>query len=436
MKKRVTLTAGERLEVDIERAVYRGMGLARHGGQVVFVPRGLPGDRLAVRVIGLEKGYVRAVTEERLAAGPGARAAPCEAFPACGGCAYQALDYPSQLAIKVDVLRESLRRARVVWDGDIPVTGSPEQGWRTRASFHVGLSQGRVAVGLFEEGTRRVVDLKGGCPQVSPSLNGRLLAARQALGERPAVASRIEHLHLAESSDGGECVLFLEGDLRAEDAGALIGAFSSSVLSGLGAALGPNHGRTLTVFSGAPYVHLDVMGLRLRAHARGFFQGNRFLVEPLARVVGDLLPPGGSLLDLYAGVGLFGLTVGRGASDVVMVEGSGLSVEDAEENARRHRPGSARVVRGDVEEVLARLPKSEGERIVLDPPRAGLTRRVVEAVHRRRPAVVIYVSCDPATLGRDLRAFAELGLEPDAVHALDLFPDTFHVETVTRLVPR
>jgi 23S rRNA (uracil1939-C5)-methyltransferase len=436
LKKKTTLSAGARLEVEIERAVNRGMGLARHEGQVVFVPRGLPGDRLVVRVVALEKGYVRAATEERLAAGPGARGAPCPAFPGCGGCAYQTLDYSSQLVLKVEVLREALRRARVVWDGEIPMIGSPEQGWRTRASFHVAEARGQVALGLFEEGTRRVVDLRAGCPQISLGLNRILAGAREALGDSPALASRVEHLHLAESSDGSEQVLFIEGDLSPAEAGNLREALSSLPLSGLGVAIGPKNGRTLIVFSGNPYVHAEVLGVRLRAHARGFFQGNRFLVEPLARAVGDLLPRSGPILDLYSGIGLFGLTAGRDASDVVMVEASDLSVKDAEENVREHRPGSVKVMRGDVGDVLGRLPVGENERIILDPPRTGLGRGVVEAIHRRKPAVVVYVSCDPATLGRDLRAFAELGLHVDAVRALDLFPDTFHLETVARLVPR
>jgi 23S rRNA (uracil1939-C5)-methyltransferase len=434
MSGKAPLAPGDLIEVVIEKAVYRGLGLAHHEGQVVFVPRGLPGERLGVRVVSVERGYARAATEERRTAASGSRPAPCPAFPACGGCAYQSLDYRAQLDLKTEMLRESLRRGGVPWDREIQATGSPEEGWRTRATFHVSLSGGEVALGFYEEGSRRVVDLPEGCPQVSRELQEVLNAAREVLSKRPVVARNVANLRLAESPDGSERVLILEGRLSAAEAAALAAALSSPRLSGIGAALGAEGRRRLVTLSGRLHVEARVAGVSLRSHAAAFFQGNRFLLEVLAAQVGALLPGGGSLLDLYGGCGLFGFTAGRSAESVSVVEGNDLSVADAEENARALDFKKLRVFRGDVAEVLSTLPDAGDERIIVDPPRAGLTRTVAEGIGARKPAAVVYVSCDPATLARDLRTLATYGLEADHVQMFDMFPDSFHIESVVRLV--
>src|SRR5688572_20433902 len=131
------LRPGDAVEIDIEKAVYRGQGLGRHAGQVVFVPRAVPGDRVRVRIEGATGGFVRGRIEQVLTHASGRRAAPCPLFDRCGGCAYQGYDYASQLALKEAVLRETLARGGVEWPGPITVHASPEVGWRIRASLHV-----------------------------------------------------------------------------------------------------------------------------------------------------------------------------------------------------------------------------------------------------------------------------------------------------------
>ena len=181
---------------------------------------------------------------------------------------------------------------------------------------------------------------------------------------------------------------------------------------------------------------MNVLSLPLRAHVRSFFQANRFLYEALARTVVDLLPGKGRALDLYAGVGLFALPLAaRDGGEVVAVERAPTAVEDARANVRRNRLEGVRIVRKDVRAALESTRPSPGERIVLDPPRTGLEREVVDLVAGRHPEAVVYVSCDPPTLGRDLARFAARGFRPDTVQLFDLFPDTFHLETVVRLLP-
>ena len=187
---------------------------------------------------------------------------------------------------------------------------------------------------------------------------------------------------------------------------------------------------------GSPILGHRVVDLQITSHARAFFQANRFLVDGLVRTVLELLPEEGPSLDLYAGVGLFALPLLARGQAVRAVESDETAVDDARENARRLGLTGLRIDRGDVRGTLAALPREESEQIVLDPPRSGAGLAVVELVAARRPRTIVYVSCDPPTLGRDLAHFARLGYRLDALRAFDMFPDTFHLETVARLVPK
>jgi 23S rRNA (uracil1939-C5)-methyltransferase len=426
------LLPGALVEAGIEKGVYRGRGLARVGGRVVFVPRAHPGDHVRARVTEVHAGWAEAALVEVLSPSPDRRVSPCPYVPRCGGCAYQDYGPEAELRLKESVLRESLARAGAAWDGPLVVHASPEAGWRMRASLHFASGDGGLRLGLRQEGTRRVVDVET-CLQLSDGMNRAARALQRALAARPALAARVHGLDLAESPDGGTLVATLETSLARHEAPKL--ASVGTAVAGLAGFGVRTRTRSLEWLAGAPFVEASVLGVTLRAHAASFFQANRFLLEPLARTVLELLPAGDSrILDLYAGVGLFALPLAaRDGCDTIAVEQSRLASEDARVAARRAGLDNLSVRATSVEEALASLPAREGERIVLDPPRSGAGRAVVEALAARRPATLVYVSCDPPTLGRDLALFAARGYRPDAVHLFDQFPKTFHMETVVRL---
>jgi 23S rRNA (uracil1939-C5)-methyltransferase len=425
---------GDRLDLTVEKPVYRGQGLARHEGRVVLVGRAVAGDRVRVRVREVRPGYATAAAEERLESAPGRREPPCPFFGACGGCSYQDLDYAAQRALKEAVLRDALARAGAPWDGPLAVRASPESGWRLRASLHVAAGDGPPRLGLFEEGSHRVVDLER-CLQLSEGMNRAQRAVQRALGAHPGWARRVRALDLLESVDGAQLVATLATDLAPREAPSLRAlAAGLPWLTGLGVLTGRGPRARFLPLGGTPHVENEVLGVRFRTHAQSFFQSNRFLVDELARTVAEMLPAGGRVLDLYAGVGLFALTAARRADRVTALEANPFAATDAEHNARRARLQGVEVRRAEVGAALRALPAAAGERVILDPPRTGAGPGVVEAVAARRPAVVVYVSCDPPTLGRDLALFAARGYRPDALAAFDLFPDTFHLETVARLV--
>ena len=425
------LRVGQTIEAAIEKAVYRGRGLARVEGRVVFVPRAHAGDRVRARVREVRPGWAEASLEEVLVPAPARRGAPCPYVPRCGGCVYQDLGYEAQLAAKEGVLRESLGRAGAPWEGPTTVHPSPEEGWRLRASLHVAAGEDELRLGLREEGTRRVVDLER-CLQLSEGMNEAWGELRSLLTENPKLGARVGGIDLLESPDGSARVATL-ATTAPRRATRSPGVPRPERLTGFG--LEEGRGRRHWLL-GTPYVEMSVGALSLRVHVRSFFQANRFLYESLASTVVDLLPGPGRALDLYAGVGLFALPLAaRDGGEVVAVERAPTAVEDARANVRRNRLEGVRIVRTDVRQALATTRPEPGERIVLDPPRTGLEREVVDLVAERRPSQVVYVSCDPPTLGRDLARFATRGYRPDTVELFDLFPDTFHLETVVRLRP-
>jgi 23S rRNA (uracil1939-C5)-methyltransferase len=427
------LRPGDVVELDIEKAVYRGQGLGRHEGQVVFVPRAVPGDRVRVRIEAVTSGYVRGRIEQVVGPASSRRAAPCPLFDRCGGCAYQSYDYAGQLALKEAVLRETLTRGRVEWAAPIVVHSSPEVGWRTRASLHVHYAADGLRLGLHEEGSHRVTDLDA-CLQLSPAMNGAQRALAAALARRPDWARHVRDVDLAEAPDGGQLVASIETDLEPPAAAAL-GRLADEVpaLTGLGVMAGTGRAQRFMPLRGEPWIDATVQGLRLRAHVRSFFQGNRFLLDDLVAAVTGLTPAGGSVLDLYAGVGLFALPLAGRAERVRGIEIDAGAVGDAERNIEHAGLGNVRVERGDVAAALRGMEAGAEERVVLDPPRAGAGPEVVRAIAQRNPLSIVYVSCDPATLARDLRLFAVEGYVPSAVELFDLFPDTFHLETVVAL---
>jgi tRNA/tmRNA/rRNA uracil-C5-methylase (TrmA/RlmC/RlmD family) len=418
------------LELVVEKAVHRGLGLARHAGRVVLLPRALPGERVRARVQGRERGVLRAEVVEVLQASPERRDAPCPHFPGCGGCTWQELRYPAQLELKREVLLESLARAGAPWKGTLAVRASPEREWRTRATLHAAWREGRLELGLHRAASHDVVAIDR-CGQLSDRLRSevaRLVSELQELG----LGASVSDVRVAESGDLSRRValLALSGEARTllprlRSAVPALAAFDAVAVAG----------RRLVVLRGDPVVGASVMGAALEAQVGSFFQANRFLLEPLVAEVLEAVPPGAELLDLYAGVGLFAIAAARErGARAEAVELAAGSVRDARRNVERLAAGAVRVRRADAGVGLrAWRPRGAREVIVVDPPRTGLDRDLLTSLTERRRARIVYVSCDPPALGRDLARFAERGWRALRLEAFDLFPDTFHLESVVTL---
>ena len=423
------IQAGSTLTLDVEKPAAGGRMLARHAGQVVLVWGAIPGERVAARVERVGKGVAYAEATEVLDASPDRR--PAHADWRCGGNVYAHVAYERQRVLKGEIIQDALGRI-----GHLPllappaVVGSPEVGYRMRARLHV--QDGRI--GFFREGSHELCDA-GPTGQLLPETMQWLQRMEQQLGS--AGLTGIVSIEIAENIPANERVCHLEVQ-SGLDVNALAALSMEASLTGLTAArlLRPGVER----LSGVPTV-TDVLQVsdespprivRLRRDVRAFFQGNRFLLERLVRHVAALVPEG-PVMDLYAGVGLFGLSLAAaGVSDVTLVEGDPVSSADLQRNAEPFGE-RVRVRRNSVEEWLTAIDIPPDPTFIVDPPRTGLSREAIAGIIRQNPSRVVYVSCDVATLARDIRTFVDAGYELGGLTGFDLFPNTAHVESVALL---
>ncbi|HQR31610.1 MAG TPA: class I SAM-dependent RNA methyltransferase [Blastocatellia bacterium] len=396
------VVAGGTYEVAIEKLVYGGDGFAHIGSQAVFVPLAAVGDRLQVRITEVERNYARGVIEEILVPSPSRRTPPCEQFGDCGGCQLQHLTYPAQLETKVAFVRESLRRlGSIDWKGEIAIRSAEEFGYRSRAELKVARdSEGHARIGYYRPASQDVCEIEK-CLILMPPANRELQRLRAEPSLIPNDATR---------------VLLTVGDEEM----IVTPATGENGKAGEVDALGTAYQR----ISGANY------GFGVRS----FFQGNRLLVEELVHTA--IAEASGNLaIDLYAGVGLFSLQLAKSFDQVCAVEGNRLAANHGIENAKVNGVTNVRFEAVSVEAWLkyksVELPCPDF--VLLDPPRAGAGAQVIERLVAMAAPEISYVSCDPATLARDLRLLLNYGYQIDSITALDMFPQTFHVETVVRL---
>jgi 23S rRNA (uracil1939-C5)-methyltransferase len=423
------ITPNAVLTLEVDKPAAGGRMLARHEGQVVLVWGAIPGERVRARVERVGKGVAYAETVDVLSASPDRR--PTTADWRCGGNVYAHLAYERQRRLKGEIVQDALGRiGRIPLPAPPEVVASPEAGYRMRARLHV--SAGRI--GFFREGTHELCD---------PGPTGQLLAETCAVLQRieshaAAEGGAIAVLEIAENVPATERVCHVEIDGNA-NVDALASLSIETGLTGLTAArvdrAGVEHLAGVPTVTDVLYLSDETppVAVRLRRDVRAFFQGNRYLLERLVRHVLELVPPG-PLVDLYAGVGLFGVSsLAAGAPQVTLVEGDAVSGADLLDNAEPFG-GRARVHRTSVEAYLGNSRARRDAVFVLDPPRTGMSREALGGVIAHRPARIVYVSCDVATLARDLRTLMDGGYELHRLTGFDLFPNTAHVETVAVLV--
>jgi 23S rRNA (uracil1939-C5)-methyltransferase len=414
---------GSVLTLDIEKPAAGGRMLARHHGQVVLVWGAVPGERVTARVERATKSVAFASTIDVLSPSPDRRTVAAD--PRCGGNVLAHIAYDRQRRLKGEIIRDAfVRIGRVALERDPDVIGSPERGYRMRARLHV--VNGRL--GFYREESHDLCDaVQTG--QLTAATGEWIATAGEII--RAAGPTGVVGVEVAENISGDERACHL--DLREGVSAANYSDLAAGLVGLTAQAADSPFAATLT---GTPQV-TDVLQirdemptLRLTRHVRAFFQGNRFLIGALAQHVMTRVPTG-PVVDLYAGGGLFGLALAAaGADHVTVVEGDPFSGADLQMNAEPFRE-RVRVERTSVEEFLARRRSALAETVIVDPPRTGLSRDAVAGILALKPARLVYVSCDVATLARDARALLDSGYELGPVTALDLFPNTAHVETVT-----
>jgi 23S rRNA (uracil1939-C5)-methyltransferase len=387
----------------VEKLVYGGDGLARLDGRVVFAPYVLPGERIRAHAEQEKPGMVRARMLEVLEAASDRVAAPCPVFGRCGGCHYQHAPYEYQLAAKRSILVEELRRlGKITAPADIPVIAAEPFGYRNRVQLAV--EETRIG---YREGRSHKLCPVADCPVSSPKIN-QAIAALNRMSRDSRWPKFMRALEIF-TDDRQVQINVLETD---RPVARRFFDWCGTEIEG--------------VVEGA----LDYEA-RFRVSSNSFFQVNRFLLDQLVETaLGDAA--GDSAADLYAGVGLLSLPLARRFREVAAVESGAGAVRDLQFNAERSGLGNLRALQQTAEEHLAKLEKAP-DFMVLDPPRAGLGKAVVKRLAELKPKQLVIVACDPATLARDLSALLASDYRIERMALIDLFPQTYHLETVVRL---
>jgi 23S rRNA (uracil1939-C5)-methyltransferase len=393
------------LDATIEKLVYGGEGLARVSGRVVLVPFVLPGEQVRITEAQVRKDVLRATGTQIMEPSPQRITPGCPYFANCGGCDYQQASYEHQLALKQSILREVFERVGKLRPPEsIEVIASEPWGYRNRSQFRVD----GFRIGYLGAGSHRVVNVDH-CPISSPKLNEALTAIK---GMRKS--KRFPYFLRSFELFTNERVTQLNVLETERPIAKAFFEWAAREIPGL--VSGP------LVYSAA--------GHDFRVSHKSFFQVNRFLVDALVQAaIGDL--EGETAIDLYSGVGLFTLPLAKRFSSVTAVESSASAIEDLAINAAEAKL-RVKAVKNSVDAYLAGLEQS-ADLVLADPPRAGLGKAAVRHLVRLKPKRIVIVSCDPATLARDLGPLLESGYHWESATLCDLFPQTYHMETVVHL---
>ena len=410
------------MEVTIERILPGGLGLAHTDGKTIMVALAAPGDRLRVRVDRVKGNVSFAQIEEILYPSPQRVEPPCPYFGRCGGCDFQQMTYQAQLDAKVEIVRDCLRRlARIENLPEFQIIAAPNA-WHYRSRAQWQYDSVRQKLGYFESGSRNVCDVAE-CAVLAPELQQTL----NRLREQMQVGS-------------------LPQDVR--DFRAVLGDNGVSIAPSVSSPTVTEDSPSIKNREEIREIIRSIHGETYHLNAESFFQANDGLLpELIDAAIGEV--SGETALDLYCGAGLFTLPLARRFKQVVGVESDSVAASFARDNLANACLTNAEVFKSDVgvwfeavrrgdsrklSESSATILQSQVDLILLDPPRTGAESRVIAGVLGLKPQRISYVSCDPATLARDLKKLIAGGYTLTSVRAFDMFPQTHHVETVAHLV--
>lgn len=459
---------GDRIEIDIEDIAAGGEGVGKIDGFVLFVPGAAPGDRLEIELVALKKKYGRGRIVKILKPSRRRVKPPCPVYEACGGCQFQHLDYDSQLTIKTKMVRDAIEHLGSLDGVEIKPCKGMKNPWayRNKALMMVAgrpylLSKTAVPgeppaqrlrpyFGFYEQRTHRVVPIDE-C-LIQSAENNHLLQSARNMVERlqwepfsEKTGKGLLRYVVARTTRKGESLLIL---VSSQPNLPHIKEFLSDVrrrvpnLRGVMVNLNPHPtnvvlGSSTRVLWGQDHLLEDVGGLKFRISPTSFFQVNTWGLETIYKCLDEALPihRKDAVLDMYCGVGSMALYLARRARRVVGIDSCAPAIEDAMINSDLNELKNTYFAAGATEKVLPRLYQ-QGERFaaaVLDPPRKGCAPEVLNTVHRMRIPKLVYISCNPATLARDLGILKDLGYRTDSVQPIDMFPQTYHVESVATL---
>jgi 23S rRNA (uracil1939-C5)-methyltransferase len=424
------------MKLHIEKLIYGGAGLARHDGKAIFIPFTLPGELIEARTIEDRRSYATAELVHVIESAPHRAHPPCPYFSNCGGCHYQHIAYQQQLNFKSQILRESLERANLVDIPQIDMVRAEPFGYRNRLRLHIDRTSSKLCYKRASSHRNLAVDA---CPIAALVLENSLQSF-QSNSQAWQLGPTFSEIELFTNSTQDSILLSLwtsdAAHFASQKFNELWPQMQAQISGIVGAALfSAKHGNQsgkLLAHAGDQSLSYTSSGRQYRVSLGSFFQVNRCLIDPLVNlVVGHA--SGTVAWDLYAGVGLFSVALAARFDHVVAVESAPVSVGDLRHNLKGNQH---RVIASSALDFLRRACASQQrapDLVVVDPPRTGLGKEVTTLLAAARAPNITYISCDPATLSRDLKSLLDSGYGIRSICMVDLFPQTFHLESVVML---
>jgi 23S rRNA (uracil1939-C5)-methyltransferase len=454
---------GSLVELTVDNVAFGGRGIARDGGMVVFVEGAVPGDRVRARITRRKPQFAEADTVEILEPSPQRVLSRCEVFGQCGGCKWQHYDYAGQLEAKQAHVADALRHIGKIHSFEMrPIISSPGAwNYRNKMEFSFGEDEAtaRIITGFHRSGDyKRIIHAGPHCLIQPPGLNEVLTWIEDRLNNDRAVegpgfrvyrqtqhSGFLRHLVVRYSHTTGDILLAV---LTASGKWAGVEAFARDLIAKFPQVKGFQWGTTDSLSDvarmekqkfqlGSTTIEEQLGEFRFRISTFSFFQTNTRGAELLYDVVRDFAELTGreTVLDAYCGTGTIGIYMSRQAERVVGIELVADAVWDARHNAKINHAENCTFLAGEMRDILPQVPALFGnhfDRVVVDPPRGGMDKKSLRLLLGIRAPLLVYVSCNPATLARDAATLVESGYIPEVVQPVDMFPHTYHVESVIK----
>ena len=454
MEKNLPVKTGTVREFLIERLGSHAEGVAHIDGFAVFVRGALPGEKIRAQVETVKKSYATAILTEILEASPERTKPRCPVYELCGGCQLQHLSYDAQLREKQRQVEDAVRHIGKLRDVTIfPTLGAAPWEYRNKMQFPVGKTHGEIAVGCFAQGSHSIVDTET-CYIQKQANNEIVNAMREAVRrfklpvyDEDRHTGLIRHIMGRIGSNGDAMAVIVTAKKELPHAKELVKFLRSKVprLVSVHQNIQTYRnnvilGRETNLLWGKTAIRDSIGPLSFQISPRSFFQVNTAQAEVLygKALEYSALRGGETVIDAYCGTGTITLFLARKAEKAYGIEVVSTAIADAKKNARANHIKNAEFLVGDTTQVMPRLYRNgvRPDIIVTDPPRAGCTPVVLDTFVKMHPARIVYVSCNPATLARDLAILDELGYRTEKIQPVDMFPQTSHVESVSLIVPK
>ena len=446
------LTKNEIYEATVCDYTAEGQGIAKIEGCAVFVPNAIFGERCRIRIERAQKTWAAGKIVEILEKSPHRVNRECEVAKLCGGCDFWHMDYTEETRLKADRVRQALNRIGGENLEDVPILPAPTcQSYRNKAQYPVASKKGRAYAGFFRAGTHQVVEnercliLPEETDRVKDTVLDYVNQYRVTAYDEETHKGLLRHIYVRRGVVSGEILVCLVVNGRKLphipeliEKLKKIPGFATLVLAVNTRPGNAVLGDAFITLYGPGYIEDTLCGLKFRLSPRSFYQVNHHQAQRLydAAITQAQITKDDLVLDLYCGVGTITLAMAKAAGKVIGVEVIEQAVEDAKDNAKRNGIENAEFFCGDAGKAALELEANgiKPDVVVVDPPRKGLNADTIEALHRMNPRRIVYVSCDPATLARDVALLKERGYVLKNAMAADLFPRCAHVESVVTMI--